>query len=117
MAKNFDKAQWKLTFDAISKLLPAKRVEIETASLKLGDQVAAEWLPMIGLSYDPKDDLIEIALEGYDHLIQRPREVWIEGEGPDISSIEIVDAEDVRQIVLFRDPLKLPPPRKAAQTL
>jgi hypothetical protein len=44
--------------------LTAKRVEIETASLKLGGQVAAEWLPMIGLSYDPKDDLIEIALEG-----------------------------------------------------
>ena len=46
----------------------------------MADEIRRSWLPMIGLSYDPKDDLIEIALEGYDHLIHRPREVWIEGE-------------------------------------
>ena len=34
----------------VSKLLEAKEAEIEVASLKLGDQVEAEWLPLIGIS-------------------------------------------------------------------
>src|ERR1700716_2179183 len=37
----------------VSKVLPAKQAEIEVASLKLGDQVEAEWLPLLGLAYDP----------------------------------------------------------------
>jgi len=49
------------------------------ASLKLGDQIEAEWLPFFGISYDPKDDVIALALEGHDHLIHKPREIYIEG--------------------------------------
>jgi hypothetical protein len=37
------------------------------------------WL--LGISYDPKDDIIEIALEGVDHLIPKPREVYVEENG------------------------------------
>ena len=39
-------------------------------SLKLGDQVAAEWLPFFGITYDPKDDIFEIALDGVDRQIR-----------------------------------------------
>jgi hypothetical protein len=35
--------------------------------LALGDQIAANWLPLLGITYEPKDDLLEIALEGLDH--------------------------------------------------
>lgn len=115
MPRKLDKPDWRATFDAISKVLPAKRVQVETASLKLGDQLAAEWLPLLGIAYDPKNDLVEIALEGVDHLVRNPREIWLEGEGADLSSIEIIAADDVRQIILFRDPLVLPSPRQAAQ--
>jgi hypothetical protein len=108
MAKKLDKSQWRAWFDAISKALPAKRVKIEAASLRLGNQVAAAWLPLIGISYDPKDDLIEVALEGMDHLIRRPREVWLEGGALDLSGIEIIDADGVRQIIALRDPVMLP---------
>ena len=45
------------------------RLEIEVTSLALGDQVEAEWLPLLGLVYDPKDDLVEVALDGIDHMI------------------------------------------------
>jgi Family of unknown function (DUF5335) len=41
----------------------ASRAEIEVASLALGDQVEAEWLPLLGIAYDPKDDLVQVALE------------------------------------------------------
>jgi hypothetical protein len=105
-----DKTQWHPFLDRVSKVLPAKQAEIEVASLDLGDQVEAEWLPLIGLTYDPKNDLVEVALEGVDHLIHKPRELYIDnGAGP-LTSLEIVDADGVKQIVKLRDPLMLPPP-------
>ena len=75
MAKKLEKSQWSVYFDLISKALTGKRAEIEGASLKLGDQIEAEWLPLFGISYDPKDDAIALALEGHNHLIYKPREI------------------------------------------
>ena len=109
--QKLEKSQWHPFLDRLSQLLPAKQAEIEVASLDLGDQVEAEWLPLIGITYDPKNDLVEVALESVDHLIHKPRELYIDnGAGP-LTRLEIVDADGVRQIVKLRDPLMLPPPR------
>lgn len=113
MAKKLEKSIWRSYFDSVSKVIAGKRAEIEVSSLKLGDQIQAEWLPLLGIAYDPKDDLIEIALEGVDHLINKPREVWVEAEGVDLSSVEIVDGEGTRQIIMLKEPLMLPAPQPA----
>ena len=114
MAKQLEKSQWRAYFDRISKTLVGKRAEIEVASLKLGDQIEAQWLPLLGISYDPKNDIIEIALEGVDHLIHKPREIYVEQEGLELSSLEVIDAEGARQIVVLRDPMMLPAPAQSA---
>jgi hypothetical protein len=95
----------------MSKVLEGKRAEIEVASLAVGDQIEAEWLPLLGIVYDPKDDLIEVALDGLDHLIPHPREIYVENGGPMLNSLEIIDSEGTRQIVQLRDPLMLPAPQ------
>jgi hypothetical protein len=51
MAKQLEKSQWRAYFDRMSKVLVGKRAEIEVASLNLGDQIKAEWLPLFGISY------------------------------------------------------------------
>ena len=114
MAKQLEKSQWRANFDRMSKALAGKRAEIEVASLKLGDRIEAEWLPLLGISYDPKNDIIDIALEGLDHMIRKPREVWVEQQGLELSSLEVIDADGVRQIVVLRDPLMLPAPKQSA---
>jgi hypothetical protein len=92
-----------------------KQAEIEVASLDLGDQIEAEWSPLIGITYDHKDDLIEIALDDIDHLIRSPREVFVDyGVGGAIVAMEIVDSDGNRQIIKFRDPLVLPAPSESA---
>lgn len=108
--QKLEKETWRPVLDAISKLLPNKVAEVEVASLKLGDQVEAEWLPLIGVTYDPKDDIVEIALEGLDHMIQHPREIYFSDDGGTLTSLEIVDAEGEKQIVKLKDPLTLPQP-------
>jgi hypothetical protein len=110
--RKLEKPEWRPFLDIVSKLLEAKEAEIEVASLDLGDQVVAEWLPMLGISYDPKDDIVEVALDGVDHLIRGLREIYLENGAEALTSIEIVDANDAKQIVKLKDKLMLPAPNK-----
>jgi hypothetical protein len=105
-----EKDAWHPYFDRVTKILDGKRVEVEVDSLKIGAQIEAEWLPLIGLVYDHKNDLVEVALEGLDHLIRKPRQVFVDQEAVELSSVEVVDADDFRHIIKLRDPLMLPPP-------
>ena len=106
--RRLDQSMWRSFFDFMWKLLEGKQAEIEVASLALGDQVEAEWLPLSGLVYDPKDDLVEVALDGVDHMIPKPREIYVDDGFAGLTSIEIVDAEGTKQIIKLRDPLMLP---------
>ncbi len=109
MVRKLEKQQWQAFLDQLSKALIGKRAEIEIGSLALGEQIEAEWLPLIGLVYDPKSDQIEIALENLDHLISRPRELYFEEDGGQLSSLAVIDSDGAKQIVRFKDALLLPP--------
>lgn len=110
--RKLEKKEWKPYLDLVSKLLETKDAEIEVASLDLGDQIQAEWLPLLGISYDPNDDLVEVALDGLDHMIPHPREIYLDNGARALTSIEIVDSAGVKQIVKLKDQLALPPPRQ-----
>ena len=59
---------------------------------------------VLGIAYDPNDDIVEVALEGLDHLIHKPREIHVD-DGPEgLAALEIVDADNVKQIVKLRSP-------------
>jgi hypothetical protein len=110
-----EKAEWHPFFDRMSKALVGKRAEIEIASLTLGDQIEAEWLPILGITYEPKTDTLEIALDGLDHLIEYPNEIYVDATGIELRNIEIIDREGVAQIVRLRDALMLPAPSGTAR--
>ena len=63
MDQNIDKSGWRAALNTLSKSLSGKQAEIEPA-LSLGDQIAVEWVPIIGIAYELKDDIVEVALEG-----------------------------------------------------
>lgn len=108
--EKLEKPTWHAYFDQVSKLLEGKRAEIEVDSLAIGSQVEAEWLPLHGIVYDPKSDVIEIVLEGLDHMIPHPEAVYIEQDALGLSSLAVSDADGNQQIVRLRDPIMLPPP-------
>ena len=110
-AAEIDRSRWGPYLDSLTNSLIGKQAEIEVVSLDLGDQIEAEWTPLIGVTYDRKSDLIEIALEDLDHMIRSPRRLFVDyAVGGGLAAIEIIDAEDNRQIVKFKDHLALPPP-------
>src|SRR5262245_41973178 len=110
--RKLEKQDWRPFLDAVSKLLEAKEAEIEVASLDLGDQVQAEWLPLLGISYDPNDDVVDVALDGLDHIIHNPREINLDIGAGGLDSLEVVDANGVKQVVKLKDQWALPPPRE-----
>jgi Family of unknown function (DUF5335) len=108
--QKIDKRDWQAFFDWLSQGLLGARAEIEVASLDLGDQIEAEWLPLLGITYDKKDNVLEVALEGVDHMIYGPREIWADLKVGEMMSFDVIDDRDVSQIIKLRQPLMLPSP-------
>jgi len=108
MQADVPRRQWREFFDRMSKALTGKWAEIEVASLDLGDQIAAEWVPMIGITYDSKDDLVDVALDRYDHLIRHPKQVVVDEKNGAVASVAVVDADGSTQVVRMKTPLMLP---------
>jgi uncharacterized protein DUF5335 len=67
--RKIDQREWAPFFDFLSKQAEGTRAEIEVASLQLGDQIEAESLPLIGIVYDHKEDIVEIALEDSNRVV------------------------------------------------
>jgi len=106
------KPQWQSYFDRVSKALGAKLVQVEVTGLGLGDQVQVEWLPLIGISYDPRGDILAVAVEGIEHNIQHPKQIHVEQDVESLYRIQAVDAEGEHHILTLKDPLSLPAPRE-----
>ena len=111
--RKIDKKEWKQFFDFLSKQVEGTLAEIQVASLKLGDQIEAEWLPVIGLVYDHKDNSVEIALEAskrdvVDHIIREPREIYFAEDGRLFMGLDVIDSEGAHHIVKLKDSLMLP---------
>jgi hypothetical protein len=108
MASVMAKSDWGPFFDRLARALEGNVAEIEVASLDLGDQLLAEWVPLIGITYDAKDDLFDVSLEGLDHMIKQPREVRTDVADGRLIAIDIIDRDGAQLIVKFRDPVDLP---------
>jgi len=106
--RTLPRASWTKFFDIMSKSLLGQSAEIEVSSLDLGDQIVAEWIPMVGITYDSKNDLLEVALDRLDHLIRHPREIFVQEIPGGIASIAVVDEDGTKQIVRLKAPLMLP---------
>src|SRR5262245_4656392 len=96
---NVPQSEWRPFFGRVSKGLLGKRAEVEVASLDLGDQIMAEWVPMLGITYDSRDDLLDVALDRANHLIRHPREILVEEAPTGLASVAVIDEDGTRRVV------------------
>lgn len=109
--RKLTKSQWKDYFDAVSRHMGGRQVEIEVVGSGLGDQIEVEWTPLRGLAYDPDDDVMEVVTDDMDHLIPHPRSIHVNDDADGLHNLEVIDADGNKQLVLLKTPLKLPPTR------
>jgi Family of unknown function (DUF5335) len=108
--RSVPKTEWRPFFDRMSDALLGKWAEIEVAAMDLGNNIVAEWIPMLGIIYDSRNDLLDVGLDRMNHLIRHPKEVVVEEDENGLKSVAVLDGEGARQIVHLRMPLMLPPP-------
>lgn len=93
------RSEWQSYFDRMSKSLRAVQVEIEVASLSIGDQVVANRAALAGITYDPKRDDLAIITERLEHVIHGPKEIFVQEADGGLASIEALDSADNKHIV------------------
>jgi hypothetical protein len=109
-SQKFERSEFIGVCAAVSSGLRGKRAEIEVISRTDGILIEARWLPLIGIAYDPVQDALRIMLDGLDHLVFQPREMYLDFGVGGFRSLGILDQRSVWQIVSLRDPPMLPRP-------
>jgi Family of unknown function (DUF5335) len=107
-SRELDKPEWQSFCDRFSKALLGHRSTTGTASLVVNQEIVAEWVPLLGFSYDPKKDDLEITLRDLDHRVRQPRALYVD-EGPrGVAGFEIIDAAGLRHRLALSRPLEVP---------
>ena len=108
--RRLERSEWPGFCIRVERGCLGKQVAIEVGSLQIGFQLAVHRLPLLGITYDPKSDILELLVGKLDHLVRAPRELYIDEQLFGLVSLQIIDSEGVQQIVTLRDPLMLPGP-------
>jgi len=104
---------WVEYFDSIAPNIEGVLVTIEVMSDALGDQVDVERLPLQAIGYDPKDDVVEVAVGGRGmrypvllrHFISSPQTISVEESGPlNPRAILVTDGSGVRTLIRLFEP-------------
>ncbi len=94
-------------FDAFTKRFlkdaSIESVDVEIMEPEIGDQVLAEGAHLRGVTFDPHDNALELALDVGDHRIYDPEEVWtLEEDDGFLSAIEVVHASSAREVITLK---------------
>lgn len=105
--KKLDKTEWTIYFDTFSKnFLKDKQpeyAEIRVMSSEIGVQPETQWTLLKGISYDPKDDILDINVERLNRMILHPKEIYVDQEENGwLTSIEVVETDGTKDIIEIR---------------
>ena len=74
--------------------------DVEVLSPTLGDQAVATGSHLLGITYEPTRNALEVELEFGDVRTFQPKEVWVvEGENGFLRAVEIVRDDDTRELI------------------
>jgi hypothetical protein len=104
--RTLPRAEWSDYFNAFSHTKSdtgrIDYAEIRVLSLEDGVQPQTTWIPLQGLTYDPKDDLLEVMMPGLDHLIGHPETIYVDEDAGRLDRFEIVRRDGTKEIIELR---------------
>lgn len=106
-SKEISQTDWQAYFNKVTKSLANRAASVEVTGFNVGDEMLAKGIMLQGLSYDAKNNLMEVSSEKFHHLIHSPKRIFVSNEGGNIDSVEIIDGEETRHIIRFLHPLPL----------
>jgi Family of unknown function (DUF5335) len=105
-------SEWQSRLDELTEQHEGAAVTIEVLDQEFGDEEEVEKLPLAYLAFDPKDDVVIVAVGGRDsrfpavlrHLVEHPREIAVDSFGDGLVAVDIVDGEGGHTIVTIHRP-------------
>ncbi len=114
--QQLDSERWHEYFDSLTPSIEGMLATIEVMDAQAGDQIDAERMPLEAISYDPRDDVLEVALGGRGvrypvvlrHFISSPDTISVEESGSITpSAILVTDGSGVRTLIRLFEPVEL----------
>ena len=110
--RELERASWPAYFDSIASSIEGMLVTVELMGEQLGDQTDIERLPVQAISYDPRDDVLEVAVGGRGtrypvvlrHFISSPTAISVEELEGRPSAILVTDPDGVRTWIRLFEP-------------
>lgn len=104
--RTLPRAEWNRYFDVFSNTKSGTGridyAEIRVLSPEDGAQPQTGWLPLQGLVYDPKDDLLEVLVTGLDHLVGHPEAIFVDEDHGRLDRLEVVRRDGTKELVEIR---------------
>ena len=97
--RKLDEQEWHRYFDEGDRALHGLKATVEVVGADIGAQFVAEGLGIVGITYDQKGRLLEVALEGMDHLILHPQEIYVDETPQGLAVVEATDADGRKHII------------------
>jgi hypothetical protein len=107
-----EKGSWHSYFDGMSKVLAGKEAHVDE-EFAYEAHLDVAYAPLLGIVYDPRNDVLEVLLEGMHHTIAHVRQIQVDHDGINLHSVSVTDDEGVQQIIRLRDPGMLAAPPSA----
>jgi hypothetical protein len=114
--QELDAGRWHEYFDSLTPNVEGMLVTIEVMEGQEGDQLDVERMPLQAISYDPRDDVLEVALGGRGvrypvvlrHFISAPRTISVEEESSITpTAVLVTDGSGVRTLIRLFAPVEL----------
>ena len=104
-----DRNEWAGGLDQLTKNHEGGLLTIELLDMSFGDQHEVERLPFAYVNYDPRDDVVIVAVGGKSakypvvlrHMIWHPAEVSV-ADGEDLGTVlRVTDSDGVTNLITF----------------
>jgi uncharacterized protein DUF5335 len=110
--RELERATWPTYFDSMTASIEGTLVTVELMGEQLGDQTDVERLPVQAISYDPRDDVLEVAVGGRGtrypvvlrHFISNPTTISVEEREGRPNAILVTDPGGVRTLIRLFEP-------------
>jgi hypothetical protein len=102
VTRQIPRAEWQAYFDRFTRrqLASDEGVTVEVVSPATGDRREAQEVRLTAVEYDPRSQALEVALQGLDHLVYHPTEIWvIEDDGDVLATIELGRRDGTKELI------------------
>ncbi|MFF8846496.1 DUF5335 family protein [Streptomyces sp. NPDC015127] len=106
---SLDRGRWSGALDEITAAHDGDLVTIEVFDPSIGHQYEAERLPFSYLAYDPRDDVVIVAVGGASprypvllrHMVPHPQEIDITTLATSQHAVRVLDPEGTATLITF----------------